>query len=103
MRDYLLTINRLAVNNSPGGYPLSASGRQRDTPYSFSLAAFFFPIVTLTAVFGVDLATVAACLRLDVDTVLSNRLVPWVFLGLMPFTLIVGGVLARIVNPPPRA
>lgn len=66
------------------------------------LAAFFFPIVTLTAVFGVDLETVAACLRLDVNTVLSNRLVPWVFLGLMPFTLIVGGVLARFVNPPPR-
>jgi hypothetical protein len=69
------------------------------------LAAIFFPIVTLTGILGLDLATMAALFRLDVETMLSKGLVPLIFLGLLLVGLITGLILAGIVtrSPPQTA
>ena len=64
------------------------------------LAAVFFPIITLTAILGVDFGTVAAIFGVDLPTVAATGLLPFVFLGVILFGLVVGWLLTRFVNRP---
>ena len=65
------------------------------------LAAFFFPIITLTAIFGVDFATVAAIFGIDLEFVVPKGPVLLVFMGVILCGLLAGGILTSFVNRPP--
>ncbi len=65
------------------------------------LAAFFFPIITLTAIFGVDIATLTAVFGFDPQFVVPIDRVRLIFLGLILFSLVVGGILTSFVSRPP--
>ena len=79
----------------------SASHRMATAAHRLNiLAAVFFPIITLTAIFGVDFVTVAAILGLDLTSIAASGLIPLVFLGVILTGLVVGGILTRFVNRP---
>jgi hypothetical protein len=63
------------------------------------LAAFFFPIITLTAIFGVDFATVGAMFGIDREIVVAKGSL--VFLGGILCGIVVGGILTCFVNRRP--
>ena len=79
----------------------SASHRMATAAHRLNiLAAVFFPIITLTAIFGVDFVTVAAILGLDLTSIAASGFIPLVFLGVVLTGLVVGGILTRFVNRP---
>ena len=65
------------------------------------LAAMFFPILTLTAIMGVDPETVGALLGMDHETMAVRRAAPLVFLGVLAVSLGAGAILMAYVNRPP--
>ena len=64
------------------------------------LAAIFFPIITLTAIFGVDLATMAAVFGFDIHAVRTPERMGFLLPGLILLSLIAGGILTRIIRRP---
>ena len=67
------------------------------------LVAFFFPIVTLTAILGIDMATLAAIFGLDAGTVLADGQALLAVLGLVLIGLVLGVILTAIINRSPAA
>ncbi len=63
------------------------------------LAAFFFPIVTLTAIVGVDLATVAAILGIDPNEI-TGKGIAMTYGGALILSLAIGGILMKFINRP---
>ena len=66
------------------------------------LAGFFFPIVTLTAILGVDLATFAAILGDDASVILRDGRAPLAILSLILIGLVLGVILTGIINRSPQ-
>jgi len=62
------------------------------------LAAYFFPIVTLTAILGIDMQTLAAIMGLDPSSLLADGRSPLVLLGLVLIGLALGAILTVILN-----
>ena len=62
------------------------------------LAAFFFPVITLAAIFGVDLATVATVWGIDLENQVTKRLIPVFFLVVLACGLVLGGILTSYVS-----
>lgn len=67
------------------------------------LAAFFFPVITLAAIFGVDLGTVGATFGFEPDSRALRAVVPIAFVVCLVGGLVVGGVLTRLVNRDPNS
>lgn len=61
------------------------------------LAAFFFPIITLTAILGVDVSNVAGVFGIDLQSEWAKRLVPFVFVAIVFTGFLAGAILTRIV------
>ena len=64
------------------------------------LAAFFFPIITLTTIFGVDVATMVLIFGIDPEIVAAKRTVSLVFPGVILCSYVAGGILTSFVNRP---
>jgi hypothetical protein len=67
------------------------------------LASFFFPIITVTAILGVDLEKAAANFGFDPEVIISKGLLPVVFLGIILFGFLAGVILTSCINRPPSA
>jgi len=70
-----------------------------------TLAAFFFPILTVTAILGVDLTVVGALVGFDPQAnPMTAGFAILIFFGILVFGFIAGGVLTSIINqsPPPE-
>lgn len=64
------------------------------------LAALFFPIVTITAILGVDLQTLAAVTTLPPDDLATGSFPQLVLLGMILGGAALGGVLTLLINRP---
>lgn len=67
------------------------------------LAAVFLPILAITAILGVDLATLARFLGQDPESFVSHDAVPIMILGLVMIALIIGAILTSVIVRPPQS
>ncbi len=67
------------------------------------LAAVFLPIVAITAILGIDLATLAVILGQKPESFTSGGVVPIMFIGMVIVALAFGAVLTVIVVRLPRS
>jgi hypothetical protein len=65
------------------------------------LAAFFFPIITLTAILSVEFSAVAENFGIARDTAASGG--TFAFIGAIVVSLLAGGIMTNIVSRPPRS
>lgn len=63
------------------------------------LAAFFFPIITVTAIVGIDLARVGSTLGFEV----ADRFLPFVFAGVILVGFVAGAILTHFINRRPSS
>jgi len=67
------------------------------------LAAIFFPVATVAAIFGIDLQTLSAILGRDQESLLDTGLLPPLLLGLIFGGLVLGALITLMINRPPQA
>ncbi len=67
------------------------------------LAAIFFPIATVVAIFGIDLETLAALIGRDRQSLVDAGLLPILLLGLIIGGLILGGLITLAINRGPQS
>jgi Mg2+ and Co2+ transporter CorA len=67
------------------------------------LAAIFFPIATVAAIFGIDLETLAALIGRDRQSLVDVGLLPLLFLGLIVVGLTLGGLITLAINRGPQS
>jgi hypothetical protein len=66
------------------------------------LAAIFFPIATVVAIFGIDLETLSALIGRDRQSVVDGGLLVPLLLGLIVGGLILGGLITLAINRAPQ-
>ncbi len=66
------------------------------------LAAIFFPIATVAAIFGIDLQTLAVVTGRDQQSLKEIGLLPPLFLGLIVGGLVLGVAMTMIINRAPQ-
>jgi len=66
------------------------------------LAAVFFPIATVAAIFGLDLETLSAILGRDSQSLVQGGLLPPLFIGLIVGGLAIGALLTFLINRAPK-
>jgi Mg2+ and Co2+ transporter CorA len=67
------------------------------------LAAIFFPIATVAAIFGIDLETLSALTGRDRQSLVDSGLLSPLFLGLIVGGLTLGALITMMINRPPQS
>ena len=93
-----LIVARQAEEQAEAGRRMAESSHRLSI-----LAAVFLPILAITAILGVDLATLARLLGQDPEKFASLDAVPILMLGLVLIALILGAILTTVIVRPPRS
>jgi hypothetical protein len=62
------------------------------------LAGFFFPLVTICAILGVDMSTLSALMQREEGALSSSGTVPFIFLGVIALGMLIGSLLMIVIT-----